>query len=367
MNNDDQFLRDQEPLAARDGFNHPAAPDPKPENPRAEGYFSEAFAEALKGTVRSGATSRGTTLAAWESIPSIGDFRAGEFPHEGKNPPIPTTQAVGGPAFDVNAGDAGLGDLLTVGPVRPDDSLPVDDGRIAIDRGPLGSVSALRPYFGEVNPRREGDRIRHPGGPDQGAGAMLEGSAGAFTSGRQDSLSNPFGPVDLFRLAAPELGASIGAASSDPPGTDSGSSLLDRPKGAFGLPGVNLIADQLALATGSLESANQASGPSPYSIDVHESAGSSTAFGPVLSGAGGSASGVGSTPGAPEISGAVGRSISSASSDAWFGQAGSEGVDSGNGSSPDLSRTNELLQHLLDEVRKGRQPFLPLNDRNPSV
>ena len=30
----------------------------------------------------------------------------------------------------------------------------------------------------------------------------------------------------------------------------------------------------------------------------------------------------------------------------------------------DLSKTNELLQQLLEEVRRGRTPFLPLNDRN---
>jgi hypothetical protein len=39
---------------------------------------------------------------------------------------------------------------------------------------------------------------------------------------------------------------------------------------------------------------------------------------------------------------------------------------SGQASGPvvDFSRTNELLQQLLDEVRRGRHTFLPLNDRN---
>jgi hypothetical protein len=35
-------------------------------------------------------------------------------------------------------------------------------------------------------------------------------------------------------------------------------------------------------------------------------------------------------------------------------------------SSLDVSKTNDLLQQLIDEVRKGRQPFLPMNDRNSS-
>ena len=39
-------------------------------------------------------------------------------------------------------------------------------------------------------------------------------------------------------------------------------------------------------------------------------------------------------------------------------------ADPGAGPALDLAKTNELLQQLLDEARKGRQPFLPMNDRN---
>jgi hypothetical protein len=49
-----------------------------------------------------------------------------------------------------------------------------------------------------------------------------------------------------------------------------------------------------------------------------------------------------------------------------FGQFDSSLESSDRGSSLDLSKTNDLLQQLLDEVRKGRQPFLPMNDRNSS-
>jgi hypothetical protein len=38
--------------------------------------------------------------------------------------------------------------------------------------------------------------------------------------------------------------------------------------------------------------------------------------------------------------------------------------DAANGPPLDLSRTNELLQQLLDEVRKGPRTFLPVSDRN---
>ena len=48
------------------------------------------------------------------------------------------------------------------------------------------------------------------------------------------------------------------------------------------------------------------------------------------------------------------------------GQFDSLSESNDRGSSLDLSKTNDLLQQLLDEVRKGRQPFLPMNDRNSS-
>lgn len=41
--------------------------------------------------------------------------------------------------------------------------------------------------------------------------------------------------------------------------------------------------------------------------------------------------------------------------------------DSSGGQGSDLSRTNELLQQLLDEYRKNQQSYLPLNDRNTSM
>jgi hypothetical protein len=41
-------------------------------------------------------------------------------------------------------------------------------------------------------------------------------------------------------------------------------------------------------------------------------------------------------------------------------------ADPAEGPSLELSKTNELLQQLLDEVRKGRQSFLPPGGRNAS-
>jgi hypothetical protein len=62
----------------------------------------------------------------------------------------------------------------------------------------------------------------------------------------------------------------------------------------------------------------------------------------------------------------LGGNPSTASSDLASGLANSSSVAQDRGASFDLSKTNELLQQLLDEVRKERQPFLPSSDRNSS-
>lgn len=54
------------------------------------------------------------------------------------------------------------------------------------------------------------------------------------------------------------------------------------------------------------------------------------------------------------------------SSEFATGPASSSSVAQDRSASFDLSKTNELLQQLLDEARKGRQPFLPSSDRNSS-
>jgi hypothetical protein len=46
------------------------------------------------------------------------------------------------------------------------------------------------------------------------------------------------------------------------------------------------------------------------------------------------------------------------------GGTATSGGPGSQGPAIDLTKTNDLLQQLLDEVRRGRQPFLPLGDRN---
>ncbi len=54
---------------------------------------------------------------------------------------------------------------------------------------------------------------------------------------------------------------------------------------------------------------------------------------------------------------------------AWGGPGPSDrpamaGRSAGGGSEPDMSRTNDLLQQILDEMRKDQKGFLPVADRN---
>ena len=61
------------------------------------------------------------------------------------------------------------------------------------------------------------------------------------------------------------------------------------------------------------------------------------------------------------------KSILPSDGQSFFGSSSSPLTTSESSSGSDLSKTNELLQQLLDEFRKSRQGYLPLNDRNSST
>lgn len=179
------------------------------------------------------------------------------------------------------------------------------------------------------------------------------------------------GTLGLMTLAASETSEPLGSttpADSEVSGRDAGISpdlsgpgstsvSPDGPANSIGLPPVNPIADQLTFAMGAIEAENDPTDVLPYSVDVRDSTAMSTAFGPVLSGS------AGLDHGDPSAFPAIGGQPS-ASLGPWSVSGGPESSDEGDGQWPDLSRTNDLLQQLLDKVRKGRPSFLPLNDRN---
>lgn len=84
------------------------------------------------------------------------------------------------------------------------------------------------------------------------------------------------------------------------------------------------------------------------------------AFGPSIDGSG--VSGVAGVYPGMDGAGALAAGLAPAA--ALGGLTPAPSADPGAGPALDLAKTNELLQQLLDEARKGRQPFLPMNDRN---
>ena len=275
-----------------------------------------------------------------------------------------------------------LGDLLAADPARPHEAPPSERELDQTERRSLepgGSPGAgFGAAVGGVDARQVGDGRESPGGRNQGSGASSEGLKREHLTSDRDPLTGHPGALGLMTLAASESGGRAGPGSS---GTESGGrggpgssdalgesatpAVPVRREVVVGQPGVNPSAAQLAFATGSPDAADRASGASPYSVDIHESAVASSAFGPVLSGSGGSDYRGGAAAGA--TAGREDTAQPMPTPDSWSGHTASEGGDQANGTAPDLSKTNELLQQLLDEVRKGRQPFLPVNDRNSSV
>ena len=134
---------------------------------------------------------------------------------------------------------------------------------------------------------------------------------------------------------------------------------------AVDLPGLLTLADQSAIGSGATDTTERTSGTSSSFVTLDPSPVTTGAFGPIS--AGPSGSGYGDVPSPSDTT--WGRQDSVAASpaaDAMPGQTVPSMADPASGPAFDLSKTNELLQQLLDEVRKGHQPFLPHNDRNAS-
>jgi len=104
----------------------------------------------------------------------------------------------------------------------------------------------------------------------------------------------------------------------------------------------------------------------PYLVDVDPSFSTSNAFAPVLNATSSlPVGGESSAPGEWDGGEAAGPSLRKI--DVSSGQADASRDYQGGGQAFDLSRTNELLQQLLDEVRRGGQGFLPVQSRDQNA
>jgi hypothetical protein len=131
------------------------------------------------------------------------------------------------------------------------------------------------------------------------------------------------------------------------------------------------LGDLVSLGHGAREDGSNLAGPSSSTSDVTSaiqsfatsltvSAAPAGALGVLLGGAVGAGGGPSAT--ARDTRGTASVEASSIA-DAWNGQAFPAEGGRGNGTALDLSRTNELLQQLIDEVKTDRQPYLPVNGR----
>ena len=369
MKHEDQTAWTQEPLVAEDGVPITAAVESRPNSPREGHSPTEAFSRALKRAVDEGSPSHGRPEPGWASIPGVADHTAGHLP-PGNSPstgPSTTKQRSAGSASELNVAAPDFGVLMAPDSGVHHEPQPAEDKPPQIEHAPIepGSITGAghgTPVEG-LGSRPVRVEIPSSGAQSQGPTMVPEGSRGQSRTGSEGLIAGHPGPVGLTTLIASIASGGDGGGSSGAPRQGTSSAISDRPIDAVGLPGVNPVADQLAFAPGTPESAESASGASPYSVNIHESSIASSAFGPVLAGNVGSGHGGGSD--LPTAGGAEGGGHSS--QDTWSGLSTQEGTDQANGSALDLSKTNDLLQQLLDEFRKGRQPFLPINDRNSSL
>lgn len=240
------------------------------------------------------------------------------------------------PAADprhLSSGPEGTGPLLTGGSFGPDRSgqQPGRPGASGVAVGPTPGVGPARP-----------DSVIPGAVPDAGFGELLSPERPTPATGRW--------PVEGSSQSAPavEGGGEPGRFAGDRVGDDAP------------LPGP--FADQLQAANGpSAFGGGPGVGATPPAEPDYAVA-APNAFSPLLGGA---------TPTGPDLGGdpTVGSGASDGSLPRGaglnpFGRSNATPADQAGGAAADLSRTNELLQQLLDEVRKGRQPFLPVGDRN---
>lgn len=370
MSNRDKLPRGRKALVARDDITTTPGAAPDPESVVTVHTPSEAFARAIKGVFGPGLPRRDPPGQSAES-PSVVTGLAEGTALEGVAPSISslsTASGLGGPALDLAAVRPELGYLLAADPVPPLENHPAESVAYPRERqdplvGSAPDVAFALPVSA-AGTRQPDQGLWAPGVRSQSLTASSGGSSGATSPKSQGAQARHPGLLELASLATSETSERGGEGYTDfgrMANVRTAAGISGEGK-TVGLPGANPVADQLAFAEVSTGSANRASGEPSYAVDIPESSAALSAFGTVLSGLG--ASGASGTPDrlVPGVREDVGRLPPSF--DTWSGRADIERVDQAGSPPLDLSKTNDLLQQLLEEVRKGRQPFLPLNDRN---
>ena len=309
----------------------------------------------------------------WSAIPDLKEFTRKAAPRTGRLPVEPprafsSAQGLDEAGADASAVRLGLGDLLDTHPLHSGESY---SDEISMSRVERDSVDREESFSGE----REGvsdERIQPTAAdgmtaPSRQAENRTKGIGLALNVGAHFDVSRE-SPDSLSRAVINASSvASLGddrvsmAVSRGPPG-DAVHSTGSRGSGdIIDLPNRNMLVEQVGSSHDWPVSESRSSSESPFAVSLDGPNRATSAFGELLSGA--------IVPAYRDTSAtiAVGNdqrdSQISSAADSWSNSV-PWSTDQANGSLIDLSKTNELLQQLIDEVRRGGQSFLPLNDRN---
>ncbi len=370
MNNKDQALQVEEPIVAEDGPTPAPAVTPAPETRREDPSLHELISRTIKDAIKDNKRSLGRDEPGWTSVPGIvaittGRASADQASRPETSPSAP--RAAEGAGIDPGVTRRELGDLLNAVPSRPNETDLSANEIHQVERAPLNPArspvtdhafpdSPISPKQVSAVSSVQGNSTQIPNPSTNDLSGSSPARSGAVDIGYQ-------GPAGLRTLAASEPAGLSDKVPSNVTEPDAFSPGVGRSEATVGWPADHRVADQLAFAPWSPGADAGTSEASPYSVDVQESAVSSSALGPILSGLAGAGPGedTGLSGG-----GGTGETGGPATSGSWPGVSASEGASQESDPALDLSKTNELLQQLLDEFRRGRQTFLPINDRNQS-
>ena len=330
---------------------------------------SEGFSNALERAVSTPMGHGGRDQVSWGVIPGLSNVIRGRADGAPGTTPSATERrgardGVGEASIDVRSARLILGDMVSGNPASHDELHPSEGAWMRREPGsPVPALSRpgeFRSPLPSASPRSDDPRIESGPSRELIAAGFPTHPASTDTGGSRPPFVGMDGrtPRGDSSLSALFRGAPLGppppSVSMMDLGQAAGSQTAMAPSGL----------DRFVSGSLSLDGSTGLGGVSPFlgEGDLH-SAGSST-IDPAIAGlAFLGQDGFVQSPDALRERGQGSIPLGAAGSTP-FGQFGSVSDAADRGSSFDLSKTNDLLQQLLDEVRKGHQPFLPMNDRN---
>jgi hypothetical protein len=320
------------------------------------GAREAAFAGALRDALRRGSAASGQSQITRESVPPPGPLTGGRVVDPGRSGAASSVQfegnvaGVAGPAVGSEVSHPALADVLAA------DTWSSGTGLTGSEQLPPAPEAGVG---GGNHVNGDGARSLDVAGRtnDRGAGrpAVIGSASANATTSSVVSGVNPLLPIAAL------TGTSTSADALGQGGEQSQAANLPFANNDNGaLSGVNLSGmDPLPPSPAPAEFAGNGltAGGGPGRLP--------SALVSALAGQGVSGGLSGPTP---HWGGSIGSAESKGqpSDGLTPGQAFSGSSVRDNGPAIDLSRTNDLLQQLLDEVRRGSQRFLPMSDRNTS-